>query len=69
MAGSTRPIRFLGISSLLRPSGAPLEVDGLWALRFGNGANGGDADQLCFTAGPDDEEHGLLGQIRAQHRP
>lgn len=56
---------FLG--ALRGPSGAPIEIDGLWKLIFGNGANGGDTDQLYFTAGPDDEEHGLFGQIRAQH--
>jgi uncharacterized protein (TIGR03118 family) len=56
---------FLG--SLRRPSGEPLEIDGLWALTFGNGGNGGETDVLYFTAGPGDEEHGLFGQIRAQH--
>jgi uncharacterized protein (TIGR03118 family) len=56
---------FLG--SLRQPSGSPLEIEGLWALTFGNGGNGGDSDLLYFTAGPGDEEHGLFGQIRAQH--
>jgi uncharacterized protein (TIGR03118 family) len=56
---------FLG--SLRKPSGAPVEIEGLWALTFGNGTNAGDTDLLYFTAGPDDEEHGLFGQIRAQH--
>jgi uncharacterized protein (TIGR03118 family) len=56
---------FLG--TMREPSGRPLEIDGLWALTFGNGGNGGETDQLYFTAGPDDEEHGLFGQIRPQH--
>jgi len=56
---------FLG--SLRQPSGSPLEIEGLWALTFGNGGNGGASDLLYFTAGPGDEEHGLFGQIRAQH--
>jgi uncharacterized protein (TIGR03118 family) len=56
---------FLG--ALLEPSGQPLEIEGLWALTFGNGGNAGEPDQLYFTAGPSDEEHGLFGQIRPQH--
>lgn len=57
--------QFLG--SLREPSGAPLEIDGLWALTFGNGGNAGETDLLYFTAGPDGEQHGLFGQIRPQH--
>ncbi len=43
-----------------------LAIDGLWALQFGKGtANNGPTDTLFFTAGPDDESHGLFGTIRA----
>lgn len=43
----------------------PITIDGLWALSFGNGApNNGPTDTLFFTAGPDDESHGLFGDIR-----
>ncbi|MCU1338236.1 MAG: hypothetical protein JWO19_3817, partial [Bryobacterales bacterium] len=56
---------FLG--SMLTPSRTALEIDGLWALTFGNGANAGDTDKLYFTAGPDGEQHGLFGEIRPQH--
>lgn len=42
----------------------PIEIDGLWALAFGNGHNAGDTNKLYFTAGPDDETHGLFGYIR-----
>jgi uncharacterized protein (TIGR03118 family) len=43
-----------------------LAIDGLWALQFGKGAvaNNGPTDTLFFTAGPDDENHGLFGTIR-----
>jgi uncharacterized protein (TIGR03118 family) len=41
----------------------PLELDGLWALRFGNGGNGGNLGTLYFTAGPGDEEHGRFGTV------
>jgi uncharacterized protein (TIGR03118 family) len=41
----------------------PLTIDGLWALEFGQGGNNGPPGTLFFTAGPDDETHGLFGQI------
>ena len=43
--------------------GKPIQIDGLWALRFGNGANAGPTTTLFFTAGIDDEAHGLFGTI------
>ena len=43
--------------------GRPIEIEGLWALRFGNGANAGPTTTLFFTAGIDDETHGLFGTI------
>jgi uncharacterized protein (TIGR03118 family) len=45
--------------------GQPLAIDGLWALRFGNGAAAGPAGTLFFTAGPNDENDGLFGSITA----
>ncbi len=38
-------------------------IDGLWALKFGNGGNGGDLGTLYFTAGPNDEADGIFGSI------
>lgn len=43
--------------------GQPLAIDGLWALRFGNGVSAGPVNTLFFTAGIDDEAHGLFGTI------
>ena len=40
-----------------------LRIDGLWALGFGNGAGAGPATTLYFSAGIDDEAHGLFGTI------
>lgn len=49
---------------LLRgPQGQPLTIDGLWGLRFGNGGAAGPTNTLFFTAGIDDEAHGLFGTI------
>src|SRR5436190_626484 len=45
-------------------SGNGIAIDELWALRFGNGGNGGDVNTLYFTAGPAEEEHGLLGSLQ-----
>ena len=44
-------------------NGKPLTVDGLWGIGFGNGSGSGDTDDLYFAAGPDDEMHGLFGEI------
>jgi len=43
--------------------GRPIRIEGLWALSFGNGANAGPANSLYFTAGIDDEAHGLFGTL------
>jgi uncharacterized protein (TIGR03118 family) len=42
----------------------PITIDGLWALLPGTATTGG-TDGLWFSAGIEDEEHGLVGQIRA----
>jgi uncharacterized protein (TIGR03118 family) len=59
--------RFEARGQLRSASGGILTIDGLWALQFGKGAlaNNGPTDSLFFTAGPDDESHGLFGTIRA----
>lgn len=44
--------------------GAAVTIDGLWALLPGNGTEGSVHDVL-FTAGPQDEAHGLLGLLHA----
>jgi uncharacterized protein (TIGR03118 family) len=43
--------------------GRALRIDGLWALGFGNDGNAGPASTLFFTAGIEDEAHGLFGTI------
>jgi uncharacterized protein (TIGR03118 family) len=42
--------------------GQPIAIDGLWALLPGTATSGGTGS-LWFSAGPDDESHGLVGQI------
>jgi uncharacterized protein (TIGR03118 family) len=43
----------------------PFQVDGLWALRFGNGGAAGPTNTLFFTAGINDEQDGLFGSLQA----
>ena len=45
-------------------SGAPIWIEGLWALMPGNGTSA-PADQVWFSAGPGGEAHGLLGLLRS----
>jgi uncharacterized protein (TIGR03118 family) len=46
--------------------GNPLEIGGLWALEFGNGAaNNGPTTTLFYTAGPNGESQGVFGRIQA----
>jgi uncharacterized protein (TIGR03118 family) len=44
-------------------AGGPLDIDGLWAITPGNGGNAGSNSLLYFTAGPDDESHGIFGVL------
>jgi hypothetical protein len=52
---------FLG--ALSDANGAPIMIDGLWSIKFGNGGQAGDPNVLYFTAGPGNESHGLFGSI------
>jgi uncharacterized protein (TIGR03118 family) len=47
----------------------PIKIEGLWAIAFGNGANAGPLNTLYFTAGIDDEAHGLFGTLTAVADP
>jgi uncharacterized protein (TIGR03118 family) len=52
------------LGHMLRQNGTTLEIEGLWGLAFGNGAGAGPTNTLLFTAGPNDETHGLFGSIQ-----
>jgi uncharacterized protein (TIGR03118 family) len=54
------------LGTLQDASGAPIAIQGLWAIMFGNGASGGDARYLYFVAGIFNGtavQHGLLGSL------
>jgi uncharacterized protein (TIGR03118 family) len=44
--------------------GNPIVIPGLWSLNFGNGSKS-DAATLYFTAGPNQENDGLMGSVQA----
>jgi uncharacterized protein (TIGR03118 family) len=54
---------FLG--TLRDPNGQAIVINQVWALQFGNGGNGGQPNQLFFTAGPNNYANGLFGMITA----
>ena len=56
---------FLG--TLSDSGGTPIVIDGLWALEFGTtkAANGKNVPTLFFSAGPNGENDGLVGNIKA----
>ena len=58
---------FLG--QLLAAGGSALSIDGLWGLTIGNDGNAGSSQRVYFTAGPDDESHGLFGVLTASAVP
>ena len=55
--------KFLG--RLRNTQGEILSIDGLWAITPG-GAAGTAPDDLLFTAGPNEEENGLLGKLNPE---
>jgi uncharacterized protein (TIGR03118 family) len=58
---------FLGL--LEGTDGAPLAIDGLWQLIFGNGGSGGNPSILYFSAGIQQETHGLFASLSTCHGP
>jgi uncharacterized protein (TIGR03118 family) len=54
---------FVHRGELRNSDGRSISIDGLWALQFGKAGNNGPAGTLFFTAGPDEETHGLFGSI------
>lgn len=50
------------VGSLRDTHGQRIQIGGLWALRVGNSTFGGSSS-VVFSAGPDDEGHGLLGTL------
>jgi uncharacterized protein (TIGR03118 family) len=45
--------------------GNPIVINGLWALKFGNGGQAGPTNTLYFSAGINNESDGLFGSLQA----
>ena len=56
------------LGTLQTAAGAPIAIQGLWAIEFGNGGSAGDPNYLYFTAGifNNGVAAGLLGSIAPQ---
>jgi uncharacterized protein (TIGR03118 family) len=52
---------FLG--PLRDAGGKPIEIDGVWAIQFGQGGSNGESNQLFFTAGNNNYGSGTFGVI------
>jgi uncharacterized protein (TIGR03118 family) len=50
-------------------TGNALAIEGLWGLIVGNGKSAGNAHDIYFTAGPDDEKGGVFGVIQSVPEP
>ncbi len=59
--------KFLG--QVLDANNQPVVIDGLWAISPGNDGSGGSSHLLYFTAGPNDETHGLFGVLTPVPEP
>jgi uncharacterized protein (TIGR03118 family) len=42
---------------------SPIVIDGLWGIAFGNGLFSQPTNTLFYTAGPNNETHGVYGRI------
>jgi uncharacterized protein (TIGR03118 family) len=54
--------KYLG--TLRNTSNHTITIDGLWEIVFGKGGTG-SSKKLYFTAGPEDETHGLFGSLES----
>jgi uncharacterized protein (TIGR03118 family) len=59
------PTTGAALGALTDQNGNTISISGLWALLLGNGGSGGDPNALYFTAGTDNQLHGLLGSLQA----
>jgi uncharacterized protein (TIGR03118 family) len=64
-AYTQRGTKWVYKGQLRHADGSSIEIDGLWAIAFGNGAAAGPANTLYFLSGPSEETHGLFGSITA----
>jgi uncharacterized protein (TIGR03118 family) len=54
------------LMGVLGKAGAPIVIDGLWGIAFGNGVQNQPTNTLYYTAGPGGGTHGQYGRIDVQ---
>lgn len=54
------------LMAVLGRAGAPIVIDGLWGIAFGNGVQNQPTNTLYYTAGPGGGTHGQYGRIDVQ---
>ncbi len=57
------------VDSVKDANGAPISIDGLWGIAFGNNGPGFSSNRLYFTAGINDEANGLFGSLQPVPEP
>jgi uncharacterized protein (TIGR03118 family) len=57
------------LGQILLADGTPFAVPGLWGLIRGNGGQGGNPNQIYFSAGINNEADGLFGTLQAVPEP
>ncbi|KIO48107.1 TIGR03118 family protein [Nitrosospira sp. NpAV] len=60
---------FAYLGQVLDANNQPVAIDGLWAISPGNDTLAGSSSLLYFTAGPNDETHGVLGVLTPVPEP
>jgi uncharacterized protein (TIGR03118 family) len=63
------PFTHAFVGQVAGADGSPLEIDGLWAISPGNDTLAGSSALLYYTAGPEDETHGVFGVLRPVPEP
>ena len=51
------------VNKVRTPGGKAIVIDKLWSLKVGNGGQGGNPNSIYFTAGPNNEQDGIFGQL------
>lgn len=57
------------LGQVMGANNQPVAIDGLWAISPGNDTLAGSSHLLYFTAGANDETHGLLGVLAPVPEP
>jgi uncharacterized protein (TIGR03118 family) len=57
------PTTGASLGPLVDATNAPITINGLWGIAFGNNATAGSANTLFFASGLNDEANGLFGSL------